>query len=1049
MKRYNEDVLPGGKADNKSDRDFDPKKLQEGAKHELEHTNKKKIAKEIAKDHLVEDKQYYKKLKEIEKHDRLRIDREADGKQELDFGVEDLEKDKSRVANNQDAQNDYDILMRLRNKKKKALHDGKKIVETLDKDESKGGVSNNQDSNNDRNVLDKWRKLKKAMADDAFMSIGEEEQQPNESESSPENQQQGEQPEEAQQSDQSQMSEDSDQQAPQEDMSDEEMHGILAQAGQGDEEQSNPDTESDSDQQAPLKENELPQEEQAPQEGESNQSDPDTESEQPSEESLEELMSQLGYSDAEIAHVIHGHHFPDVDELQDAKADTERAKKEGELSLQELEMKIKQGEHELKSGGAEKLNQLDVDHKAKMQELEVEHNKRIKELEYEKAKRKAQAEDDVEHKNRLRDLEYEKAKREAQANDEVEHKGRMREVEHTKALKDIPGDKFDDTEHQKRMMDLEHEKAKREMELDLEIKKQQSELKMKQMMIDAEVRQKEKAQAVKENAQAKRDEHLKKNSDLAKSEDISGGAGEEVNPLMNRYEDKYILSSAKLPDFTLKLSEKLKEGDSDTAVRYNRNRTIYLDNRDLDSFRDNIEGIRPRFKVRIRQYKPTGGEWEDTAFVELKIKKEDGFTKKVRIRIPAGLVPYISDGHEIKLGDYLSIINKDITKIELWKRVLAINTTIAKYNFRKQLVVEYNRRAYSNDEIRVTIDDSLKYYNFSDIEDGLIESILDSDNWKDNYKTVKKIKDNDYMILEVKHTGTVPGWLEDLMDETKVKGVKFSKYSAAVMTYIVNGGKVNDNIQRQKINTEELFRALDSYDSLSKGIKEAVLAGTMALSPMSIPEQDAPKAPIVSTPIVDKATQVKNVYNDVAKRNPILGAIGAHESTKGERYNKHHMTTTPGMHFGHTAGGAWGMMPIDVAELINKDKDLAAKYPDMVGLTKDVKANHKHITAQLNDNPEMAATLAEAKLNHNKARGLSNDELIHSWYHGLTGTLNAKKSGHNVGHDSYVRAVKGNLGQSRVPASVKKSEEEWGTCKSFNSSLTPEELAKRNMFIDE
>ena len=665
-----------------------------------------------------DDKKEAKKQKkevkeELGKEERTRIDREIDGKQEFDFGTEELEKDKGIVSNNQDAQNDYDVLMRFRNKKKKTSYNSKKIVEDLDKDESKGGVSNNQDSNNDRDVLDKWRKLKKAIADDAFMSIAEEAQQPDESEPSPENQQQSEQPEEAQQSDQSGSSDNSNQQAPQEDMSDEEMQGILAQARQGDEGQSNTDTESNSDQQAEeqaqLKENEVPQEE------ESDQSVPDTESEQPSEESLEELMSQLGYSDAEIAHVIHGHHFPDVDELQDAKADTERAKKEGELSLQELEMKIKQGEHELKSGGAEKLTALDVDHKSKMQELEVEHMKRIKELEYEKAKRKAQAEDDLDHKCRMRNIEYDRALRDAQANDEVHHKGKMREVEHTKALKDIPGDRFDDTEHQKRMMDLEYEKAKREMELDLQIKKQQSEHKMKQMEIDAQVRQKEKAQAVKDNAQAKKEEPVKKN------------------------------------------------------------------------------------------------------------------------------------------------------------------------------------------------------------------------------------------LLE-------------------------------------------------------------------KGYKENILAGAMALSPMSIPEQQAPKTPIVSAPIVDKATQVKNVFNNVNKRNPILGAIGAHESTKGERWNKHRMVTVPGMNYGHTAGGTFAMMPVDVAELINKNKNLATKYPDMVGLTKDVKANHKHITAQINDNPEMAADLAEAKLNHNKSKNLTDDELIHSWYHGLTGTLNARKAGHNLSHNNYVKAVKSNLPQGRAPA---------------------------------
>ena len=383
---------------------------------------------------------------------------------------------------------------------------------------------------------------------------------------------------------------------------------------------------------------------------------------------------------------------------------------------------------------------------------------------------------------------------------------------------------------------------------------------------------------------------------------------EETNDLMNRFEDKYSLRASKLHDFTLKLSQKLKEGDSDTSVRHNRNRTIYLDNRDLDSFRDNIEDVKPRFKVRIRQYKPTNQDWEDTAYVELKIKNKDGFTKKVRIRIPAALIPYICEGHEIKAGDYLVNLNMDISKIELWKRTLAINTTIAKYNFKKQLVVEYNRRAYSNKEVRVTIDDSLKYYNFSDVEDGLLDSIVESDNWKKNYKNVRKMKANDFFILEVKHCGKVPGWLEDLLDENKAKEVKFSKYSAAVITYIVNGNKPSDSIQRQKVNTEELFRTLESVDTLKK--------------------------------------------NDEDNGSKLASEVGMKELPKKDLLGEHF-----------------------------DDKTKTVQYMNL----------HKRLQ-------ELKELLKKAKM------PIQAEKLV---------------------------------------------DEEWGTCKSFNSTLTAEELSKRNMFLDE
>jgi hypothetical protein len=59
--------LKGGKGDNRPDSDFDAKELENGIKHELEHTKVHQVAKEIAKDHLSEDPNYYKKLKKIEK----------------------------------------------------------------------------------------------------------------------------------------------------------------------------------------------------------------------------------------------------------------------------------------------------------------------------------------------------------------------------------------------------------------------------------------------------------------------------------------------------------------------------------------------------------------------------------------------------------------------------------------------------------------------------------------------------------------------------------------------------------------------------------------------------------------------------------------------------------------------------------------------------------------------------------------------------------------------------------------------------------------------
>jgi hypothetical protein len=63
-----EDKLPGGLADKKKPEDFDPKALAKGIKTELEHTEDRSLAQEIAMDHLVEDPDYYDKLEKMEGH---------------------------------------------------------------------------------------------------------------------------------------------------------------------------------------------------------------------------------------------------------------------------------------------------------------------------------------------------------------------------------------------------------------------------------------------------------------------------------------------------------------------------------------------------------------------------------------------------------------------------------------------------------------------------------------------------------------------------------------------------------------------------------------------------------------------------------------------------------------------------------------------------------------------------------------------------------------------------------------------------------------------
>lgn len=64
------EILPGGLADKVPDNKFNPANLAQGMKVEKEHTSSPILAKEIAKDHLKEDPNYYNKLKMMESADK-------------------------------------------------------------------------------------------------------------------------------------------------------------------------------------------------------------------------------------------------------------------------------------------------------------------------------------------------------------------------------------------------------------------------------------------------------------------------------------------------------------------------------------------------------------------------------------------------------------------------------------------------------------------------------------------------------------------------------------------------------------------------------------------------------------------------------------------------------------------------------------------------------------------------------------------------------------------------------------------------------------------
>lgn len=234
--------------------------------------------------------------------------------------------------------------------------------------------------------------------------------------------------------------------------------------------------------------------------------------------------------------------------------------------------------------------------------------------------------------------------------------------------------------------------------------------------------------------------------------------------------------------------------------------------------------------------------------------------------------------------------------------------------------------------------------------------------------------------------------------------------------------KVKDNLAKIHSLIAQLRQ-----EELEKGWKEAAVGAAMAgaahlapaqaAKPSPSPSPKAPTAAVSPSPSPSPAPQVdlakmpahhQEAYTKLAKELPILGAIGMMESSGGRNYKHDPITDPKSIHYGHTAGGMFGMMPHSAAFIIKRTPRLAEKYPELAEAAKDVASHHKTFTDRFNSDPEVAIDFAKAFFSRNREKTKNADMLIHSWNHGLKGTWSRfKEKGMDaIKQAPYVQTVK-------------------------------------------
>ncbi|MBI3534830.1 MAG: VTC domain-containing protein [Deltaproteobacteria bacterium] len=262
-----------------------------------------------------------------------------------------------------------------------------------------------------------------------------------------------------------------------------------------------------------------------------------------------------------------------------------------------------------------------------------------------------------------------------------------------------------------------------------------------------------------------------------------------------RVEEKFFLPERNC-DFALEVLEKTLEPCYPiVGTKFTKIESVYFDSSSLDIFRSHFYSRDSRFKIRTRKYAPNG-MWPtglrelEPAHVELKVK-ENNICKKSRFQVGPSESTLLMQGSTIAPTFDLQIRNPDLKFKTLMKRVDRVNSKLLNFQLKPQSIITYDRKAYEKNGLRITIDQNIQTKILGEVAEDVKNSIfLDSHLWTLSQQMRERHKQEKYFVLEVKHSGQIPLWVNELINYTQSQKVSFSKYIFSL----------SDHLYREKLN---------------------------------------------------------------------------------------------------------------------------------------------------------------------------------------------------------------------------------------------------------
>jgi SPX domain protein involved in polyphosphate accumulation len=248
-----------------------------------------------------------------------------------------------------------------------------------------------------------------------------------------------------------------------------------------------------------------------------------------------------------------------------------------------------------------------------------------------------------------------------------------------------------------------------------------------------------------------------------------------------RIEDKYVISSEYEQDLLERLASHMIPSYLNDDTKYTLIESIYFDSSDFCLFQQHFKKIPERYKLRIRRYAPNG-IWENQdLLVELKCKKR-GISQKTRFKISTEQLDALCAGKLLMISHECHERNLDLPAGLLKKRIVEVNNLIKRYELRPVMKVGYKRYAFEMGGVRATLDRDLQAHHLYNPSENIKNKIREQSVWERAKKNLKKYNHEKRMVLEIKHSGKIPKWMETY--PIMAAKTSFSKYCWGVAGFL-------------------------------------------------------------------------------------------------------------------------------------------------------------------------------------------------------------------------------------------------------------------------